>query len=503
MRRWLQGLGLLASFAQFLAMLVYSVNRFHHYDLGIDFGIINQATKLIASGHANPYNTLYAHSYMRDEFNLLAWPLALVRLVFSSALSLLVVQALAIATASFLVINFAITETERKMQRAAPRLLIVGSVMLLVMANPLAWEADSFDFHMQPIATVGLILGLVGFWERRKLLPWVGLAIALLSGSESALLVIGLGLGMLAMKSMRRAGAGVTLLGAAWLALIMALGAHLSTPLGPSYGYLAHSANPSFFAILAGIITHPATPLKTLASRAGDVATIVASSGIIGLLFPPALGAFVMAVAANGLQLTTSFITLQAGFQNYPESMLMVAAFPIVAAWIARAVRSRNPRLSVAAAPALAVMSLAIGVAGLAYDVRIPATWLIIPPGAAAVLSRVAPPPSTEVVATATVIGRFAGRDNVFPWIYRAENIPVCSSDMEIILAAKYGITLLPRGTIAPYAARIARLPQAHLVTRGANIYVYRLTGLKPGELLQEPAGRLVDHGLPVGQCQP
>ena len=76
--------------------------------------------------------------------------------------------------------------------------------MLLVMANPLAWEADSFDFHMQPIATIGLVLGLVGFWERHKLLPWVGLAIALLSGSESALLVIGLGLGMLAMKSLRR-----------------------------------------------------------------------------------------------------------------------------------------------------------------------------------------------------------------------------------------------------------------------------------------------------------
>ncbi len=436
MRRWLQGLGLLASLAQFLAMLVYSVNRFRHYDLGIDFGIINQATKLIASGHANPYNTLYPHFYLHDQFNLMTWPLALVRVVFPSALSLLVVQALAIAITTFLVINFAITETERKMQGTAPRLLIVGSVMLLVMANPLAWEADSFDFHMQPIATIGLVLGLVGFWERRKLLPWVGLAIALLSGSESALLVIGLGLGMLAMKSLRRAGAGVTILGAAWLVLIMALNLHQGTPLGPSYGYLARSANPSFFTILVGIVTHPVTPLKTLAGRAGYLGTILASSGIIGLLFPPALGAAVVALTANGLQLTTSFITLQSGFQNYPESMLLLAAFPIVAAWIAGAVRGRNPRLSVAAAPVLTLMSIAIGVAGLAYDVGIPANWLVIPPDAAAVLSRVSPPPSTEVVATATVIGRFAGRANVFPWIATGENIPVCSADMEIILAA-------------------------------------------------------------------
>ena len=488
MQRWLRLIALLAALAQLAAMVIYSINLFTHFDLGIDFAILNQATSLIASGHLNPYNTLYPHPFWSDQFNLLAWPLALVRVVFPSSLSLLVVQDLAIASASFLVIGFSIRVAERSFAHPAAKLLVVGSVALLAVANPYAWQAASFDVHLQPLAAVGLLLGLTGFWEKRKVLPWAGLAIALLSGTEAALLVTGLGVGMFALRRMRRRGAVVMVLGIAWLGLAMALNAHQSTPLAPSYGYLAHSSNQSLIGIFTGMITHPATPLATFMGRGGWIARIFIYSGLLGTLFLPALGASVAAIGANALQSSPSFITLQAGFQNYPETILLLAGFPIVTAWLVSAIAKRAPRLAPAAVPAAAAaLSLAIGAGALLYDAGIPPTWLIIPPRAATVLDGVHLAPSTQVFATMPIIGRFADRKDVIPWLATAQAIPVCSSTLEIIVSAGYGPKYSMVSEVMPFVKNLARLPEARLVTEGTNIFVYEVTGLKKNQVLVAP----------------
>ena len=503
MQRWLRPLALLAALAQFIAMLIYSINLFSHFDLGIDFGILNQATSQIASGHLNPYNTLYQHPFWSDQFNLLAWPLALVRVVFPSSLSLLVVQDLAIATTSFLVIDFAIRVTARAFAGRTAGQLVVGSVILLALSNPYAWQAASFDVHMQTIAALGLVLAVIGFWEGRALLPWVGLAIALMSGTESALLVAGLGAGMVVITRMRRNGIAVAILGIAWLALVIALNAHQGTPLNASYGYLAHSSNQSLAGIVLGMITHPATPITTLTARGAWIARIFVYSGLLGSLFPPALGASVVAIGANALQYTPSFITLQTGFQNYPETLLLVAGFPIVAGWIGAALARRSPRLGRVTPPLAAALALAIGAGALLYDASIPPGWLIIPPRAAAVLDRVHLGPATQVFAAPQVVGRFSNRKNVLPWIFIPEAIPVCSSKIEIVVEAGYGHTFPSGPDVMPFVRGLAHLPQARLVAEGANVYVYEVTGLKRNQVLMEPSATIVKSGPNGPGCAP
>ncbi len=503
MQRWFRILALLASLAQFAALLMFSINLFAHFDLGIDFGILNQATSQIAAGHLNPYNTLYQHAFWSDEFNLLAWPLALVRVVFPSPLSLLVIQDLAIAAGTFVVIDFSIRVAEREITRPSTRVVAVGSVMLLAFANPYAWETAAFDVHAQSIAALGLVVAAIGFWEGRRYLPWVGLGVALLSGTESALLVAGLGVGMVVLKRMRRKGVAVAFAGLAWLGLVVALNAHQATPLAASYGYLAHSSNKSLAAIVVGIVTHPATPIRTLMARGAWIARIFAYSGLLGALYPPALGASVAAIAANALQFTPSFITLQAGFQNYPETLLLLAGFPIVTGSILAAFARRLPHFGKATPPFVAALSLAIGAGALLYDASIPPNWLIIPAPAAAVLDRVHAAPSTEVFAAPQVVGRFSDRKNVLPMIFIPEAIPVCSSNIEIIVEAGYGHTFPSGPDVMPFVKNLAHLPQARLVTEGANIYVYDVTGLKRNQVLMEPSASIVKSGPAGPGCAP
>ncbi|MDA8374832.1 MAG: DUF2079 domain-containing protein [Actinomycetota bacterium] len=502
MRRWFRILALLAAGVQFTVLLEYSVARFDRYDLGIDFGILNQATSQIASGNLNPYSTIYGHPYWRDQFNLITWPLGFLRVVFPSAFLLLVIQGLALAVASFLVIDFTVRHTYSSRLGPSHRILVVAAVAALTLANPYAWQADSFDVHVQPIAAVGLVLAMIGFWERRKILPWVGLGLALISGSESALLVVGLGLGMVAIRSVRRAGLQVTTLGAAWLVLVMALDAHQGTPLPASYGYLAHSTNQSALSIVVGTLTHPSTPLAVLRARGAWIARIFIYSGIIGAIFPPALGASLVVIGANGLQATPSFITLQTGFQNYPETILLLAAFPIASTWLHSAAVNRRHWLGGVVVPATAALSLLICVSAVIYDAGIPPSWLVVPRPAAAALDRVPRLPAAEYFASASVIGRFSSRANVIAWISEPSVVPVCSSKMVVVLADGFGLSLLHKKALEPFAARLSRMPQAHLLIEQDAVYAFELSGLKRGDLLEVPSAQLVKPNSPISGCQ-
>jgi hypothetical protein len=69
-------LAILGALSQFYVLLVFSVNRFRHFDTGVDYAIFNQATYLIGHGKFSPFDTIYNDRFLLDQLNILAWPLA-------------------------------------------------------------------------------------------------------------------------------------------------------------------------------------------------------------------------------------------------------------------------------------------------------------------------------------------------------------------------------------------------------------------------------------------
>ena len=150
----------LAGIAQAVVLIIYSLNRYVHFDTGVDYAILAQATHLISRGDLNPFNTIYQDRFWQDQFDLDAWGLGLLRLGFPSSLTLLIGQALAIAATSVLVMRFAL---QRSLQLAwQARWAVVGGISLLVMLNPWTYEADSFDVHIQAFAGLFIVAAIVG-----------------------------------------------------------------------------------------------------------------------------------------------------------------------------------------------------------------------------------------------------------------------------------------------------------------------------------------------------
>lgn len=71
----------------FVALTAVSASLYHRFFLTQDFGIYNQAWTLIGTGHLDPYNTVYGNPFIKGDFELILWPLALVHLLFPSLLS--------------------------------------------------------------------------------------------------------------------------------------------------------------------------------------------------------------------------------------------------------------------------------------------------------------------------------------------------------------------------------------------------------------------------------
>ena len=90
-------------------------------------------------------------------------------------------------------------------------------VLAVLVANPGAYQTLSFDFHIEPISTVFVLLAGRDLWSGRHRRIWIWIAIALTCGSFAAITLVGLGhLGPTGRQATRRQGARV--IGAAWLA---------------------------------------------------------------------------------------------------------------------------------------------------------------------------------------------------------------------------------------------------------------------------------------------
>lgn len=475
----------LAAVLQFAVLVIYSLNRFNHFDVGIDYAMFNQATYLISHGHLNPFNTIYTDRFWQDQFNLMAWPIGLLRTVFSSSLMLLYLQALGIASATFLLIRFAIVETESDRYSLWYRLSLVGGVTVLVMLNPWAYEADSFDVHVQTIFATFILGGLFAFWRGMGKTGFLLFLLALSGGTSASLLVIGVGVGMFFVKRLRKYAVLLTLISVVWTVLNFILHAHQGMNFTTTYGYLAQSPGYGPVSVLGaamGIIFHPSLPIRVLASRFGDIYPMFEYSGFAGILFPPTAIAAILEILVGGLASNGAFIGLVQGFQSYPAVVILTFGGVVVSNRLVSRVKGDSSSLpyygrrggQVLPGVVISLVCVVVGVQGLIFDSHIPPYWLTVRPSQADVLKSVPLAKSDEVIATMNIMGRYGSRALIYGWFANPQTYHVCANHVDVVILDNVHTMPISDTTVSRAIYNLSHAEWARLVASGHGVWVFR-----------------------------
>jgi hypothetical protein len=223
-----------------VGLVVFSTMLYQRDDLTADFGTYNQAWTLIGQGHLNPYDTVFIHApFLKSDFELIMWPLALIHLVLPQPVVLLWIQDLAVATSGFVVYLWIADYLERRRVAWWAAAGVATVALMAIVANPGVYQTLLFDFHMEPLSTVFILLAGRDLWWGRHRRAWIWVAIAPLFGAFAAITIIGLGVSaLLAGRDIRREGVLLVIAGVAWLGLISVVGANSGSGLD-YYAYLA------------------------------------------------------------------------------------------------------------------------------------------------------------------------------------------------------------------------------------------------------------------------
>ena len=302
-----------------IGLIVYSTTIYNHDFLGEDFATYNQAWTLIGQGHLNPYDTIYHFPFIKADFELIIWPLALVHLVVSGVGGPAVDPGPGRGRQRFRGLPL-----DRGLPRAAhgarggPPPASHRLVLAVLVASPGAYQILYFDFHMEPISTVFVLLAGRDLWSGRHRRAWIWVVMALTCGTFAAITLVGLGISaLLAGRETRRQGGLLVVAAIGWLALVSVLGASAGSGIS-TYGYLVGRrtlSGPSGIAILmSGLLLHPSRVIDQLHGRLTPMYVLVKQVGVVGLASAWGFGVPVVVMVTNALSGNTALINQ--AFQN-------------------------------------------------------------------------------------------------------------------------------------------------------------------------------------------
>lgn len=391
---------------------IYSTVIYHRCFLGEDFATYNQAWTLIGTGHLNPYDTVYGFPFVKADFELIIWPLALIHLILPSPIVLLWIQDLAVAATGLVAFLWVLDILERSQVAMLPTFGVAAAFVLVNVANPGIYMTLGFDVHMEPIATLFLVLAARDLWRGHTRRAWIFVVLVLLCGSFAAISLVGLGVSaLLAGRDTRRSGLALVAAGIAWTALISLLHANQGSGLF-LYAYLADRSSVSglggVIAILAGILRHPLRVLDHLRERVHDVWLLIRPVGVIGLVSAWGFGVPFVVLLTNALNSRPDFITNP--FQSFAVFPFLSVGTVIVLVWLSSRFRGA---VVLATLIGLGVVAQSAEL-GYKYSPAVTRFYVnSVGPAQGAqlrtALSRT--PPNAEVIATITVMGRFSGRE--------------------------------------------------------------------------------------------
>ena len=278
-RRWVWG-----------GVVIYSVvlsfiTLSRHYNLrthAVDLALYDQMVWAIATVGA-PWSTLPDLHGWGDHFTPILYLMAPLYWVRPSAVTMLVVQCVALAAGAFAV--WGLGRRALDDDRAAALLAV------LYLLNPSLHGINLRDFHPQAMAIPLLLAALYWFETDRPILFWGAVLLTLSAREDAGLAILGLGVWALAVRRRPRTGLAAMALGFAWL--VVTTKWVIPYFRGEAYSHLGRweQFGGSVGAIIVGIVTHPLMVLGTVLSpqRLRYLVAIVAPWAGLPLLAPLAL----------------------------------------------------------------------------------------------------------------------------------------------------------------------------------------------------------------------
>ena len=470
-------IGLVVLAVQLLGLFVWSSVLVNRYALTWDFAAYHQVWWLLGHGNLDPFNTSTGVPLWAGQAEFLLWPLALLGDIWPHTVTQLWVQDLAIvgaeAVAFLWMCDLAGTLRGPRVRPSLPILLAATGLVLLV-ADPWVYWTVSFDFHMEPIGTLFVLLaGRTLYRNPSDRRIWLWVVLALTCGDVVTTFVVALGVsGMLAGQAWRRMGFQIAAVGLAWSLVIVAFGANKAAGLVGNYAYLAtpSGAGPgaglSLGQIATGALGHPGRVAGVLWSRWLGIYASVSAGGLIGVVSPWVVVAAVLAVLENGLNHNLGF--LAPGFQE----ILLLVLLPLGTVNVLVRLARRRPRWA-------SVLAVVVAGNAIAWSaVWLPQTadrWLRVSPAAAAALASIQRqiPTADEVVVSQGVAGRFSERTWVYS-ILEPGNVPVHASTVWVIVAPAEGVETAPIPVSDALISELAGSLHATLVIHDAGIWAFR-----------------------------
>jgi uncharacterized membrane protein len=441
--RWLRLIGIGVFGLQFIGLILWTYREWCRFGVGSDFAVYNQAWSRIGGGNLNPYLSVYAYHYphygypfIRNHFELITWPLSLFHVIFPSSFTLLLIQDVALAGALFATYCWAL-DVIRKYHptKWIPQVALAIVVLVGLLIDPFTYVTATEGFHLQPIATLFLVLAAKDIWSARYRRSVVFVVLTLTCGVPVSLYVIGIGLIALLSRDHRRVGLVVVAIGCLWLAVFGSLNLDIGSHVGTNYGYLLGRSNVpdslSVFALLGGLVVHPSIWLNILRSRWDSIYRFIASSGGIGILSPWGLIPAATVLLPNALNANPGFVSAAGAFQSYPALPFVFIGSLIVGLWLSRSRLGLPAGIAALLIAAIQIIWMATSFLPDAYNVP------VLGVGDAKVLTRVLAQigPSTEVIATSWISGRFSGRQFIYPKQFATQKFPVQSSEVVFVFA--------------------------------------------------------------------
>jgi hypothetical protein len=435
-----------------VGLVALSTFVYHRVFLGQDFAQYNQAWTLIGQGHLNPYDTIYGYPFIQSDFELVMWPLALIHVVLPQSVVLLWIQDLALAGSGIVTFVWITEYVERRQVRRSVGIGIGVAALVVIMVNPGVYRSLQFDLHMEPLATFFLLLAGRDLWHGRTRRAWAWVAVVLLCGSFSAIMVFGLGVSaVLAGRETRRTGLLMMGSGLAWTAVISAFHANQGSGLY-LYAYLAGrptlSGANGVALILAGVVSHPWRVIDQLYRRVGDMYTLIKPVGVIGVATAWGFGVPVTVMTVDALDSRPDFLT--DSYQNFAVFPFVLLGTVIVLVWVAQRV-SWGRIVSLGVGGLALAQAVAYGASASPVSVR----WTTsqVPATTAAQLrtALARTPAGAETIVTLGVMGRFCSR----PWCYfyyPGGARPVHSRDVVFVFATPDESLTTPAGSATAIA---------------------------------------------------
>ena len=323
---WLRMAGAVVMGLWCIGLVVFSTIIYNHDNLGQDFATYNQAWTLIGQGHLNPYDTIYRFPFIKADFEFIIWPLALVHLIYPGSVALLWIQDLAVAGSGFVVYLWIMDYLERRRVSWWAAAGIGSVVIVVLIASPGAYQIYYYDFHLEPISTVFVLLAGRDLWSGRHRRAWIWVVLALTCGTFAAITLVGLGISaLLAGRETRRQGGLVVAAAIGWLAVVSVLGASAGSGIS-TYAYLVGRrtlSGPSGIAVLmSGLLIHPSRVINQLHERLASIYILLKQVGVVGLASAWGFGVPVVVMLTNALSANT---LINQAFQNaavYPFVLL-------------------------------------------------------------------------------------------------------------------------------------------------------------------------------------